>query len=197
MYEADQSRRAALQLTGNGEGAVPAVMTRSRQIDLLMFAGATLFLVSGVLAFGWFITEIAALFLEVEITCGCGGRLTFHHMTTSFRKEAEGMIGVALIIRWARGILVVARDGKILDAMLFSLSGITTHVRSVFAAHAMFLAQRVINFFVYSGSGLAALTMPIMAPLANAVGITRQTAVLAFQFGEGWINPILRTPRTP
>jgi len=57
----------------------------------------------------------------------------------------------------------------------------------------MFFTQCIINFFVHSGSGQAALTMPIMSPLADAVGITRQTAVLAFQFGEGWINPILPT----
>jgi uncharacterized ion transporter superfamily protein YfcC len=57
----------------------------------------------------------------------------------------------------------------------------------------MFVVQGIINFFVHSGSGQAALTMPIMSPLADVIGISRQTAVLAFQFGEGWINPILPT----
>jgi uncharacterized ion transporter superfamily protein YfcC len=77
--------------------------------------------------------------------------------------------------------------------MLFGLSGLIANVHPIVAAQLMFVTQCVINFFVHSGSGQAALTMPIMAPLADAVGITRQTAVLAFQFGEGWINPILPT----
>jgi len=93
----------------------------------------------------------------------------------------------------AGAILVIANDGKILDAMLYNLSGLIAKVHSIVAAQAMFVTQCVINFFVHSGSGQAALTMPIMAPLADAVGITRQTAVLTFQFGERWINPILPT----
>ena len=100
-------------------------------------------------------------------------------------------MGVALIIGCARAILVIASDGRVLDSMLYGLSGIITQVHPLVAAQLMFVTQCVINFFVHSGSGQAALTMPIMAPLADAVGITRQTAVLAFQFGEGWVNPVL------
>jgi len=70
---------------------------------------------------------------------------------------------------------------------------VISQLHPVIAAQAMFITQGIINFFVHSGSGQAALTMPVMAPLADVVGITRQTAVLAFQFGEGWINPILPT----
>ena len=103
------------------------------------------------------------------------------------------VIGGAFIIACARGILVVASDGRILDSLLHGLSGLIAGAPPVAAAQAMFVTQCVINFFVHSGSGQAALTMPIMAPLADAVGLTRQTAVLAFQFGEGWINPILPT----
>jgi uncharacterized ion transporter superfamily protein YfcC len=159
----------------------------------MLFGMAMLFLIYGVLAFGWFINEIGALFLGVGIACGFAGRLKLGQMAESFKKGAQGMIGVALIIGCARAILVIANDGKILDVMLYNLSGIVANVHPIFAAQAMFVTQCIINFFVHSGSGQAALTMPIMAPLADAVGITRQTAVLAFQFGEGWINPILPT----
>jgi len=103
------------------------------------------------------------------------------------------MVGVALIISCARAILVVATDGKILDSMLHGLASMITHLHPIAAAQAMFVTQGIINFFVHSGSGQAALTMPVMAPLADVVGVSRQTAVLAFQFGEGWINPILPT----
>lgn len=103
------------------------------------------------------------------------------------------MVGVALIIGCARAILVVATEGKILDVLLYALSTVISDLHPVFASQAMFVTQGIINFFVHSGSGQAALTMPVMAPLADVVGISRQTAVLAFQFGEGWINPILPT----
>jgi uncharacterized ion transporter superfamily protein YfcC len=191
VYEADQERRAALRLSGAGMG--PAAMTRRHALVLILFGAAMAFLVYGVLAFGWFITEIGALFLATGIACGWAGKLSLDDLATSFRKGAGSMIGVALIIGTARGILVVANDGRVLDVMLHGLSGLIAQVHPVFAAQTMFVTQCVINFFVHSGSGQAALTMPIMAPLADAVGITRQTAVLAFQFGEGWINPILPT----
>ena len=189
VYELDQERRANLHING----AEAANFTWNHKLVLILFGLAMLFLVYGVLAFGWFINEIGALFLGVGIACGLAGRMKLAQMAESFKKGAQGMIGVALIIGCARAILVIANDGKILDVMLYNLSGLVANVHPVFAAQAMFVTQCIINFFVHSGSGQAALTMPIMAPLADAVGITRQTAVLAFQFGEGWINPILPT----
>ena len=189
VYEQDQGRRADLHI----DGTERAVFTRNHKLVLVLFSAAMLFLIYGVLAFGWYINEIAALFLGLGIVCGVAGRLKMGHMTDSFKKGAQGMVGVALIIGCARAILVVASDGKILDVMLHGFSGIIAGVHPVLAAQAMFVTQCIINFFVHSGSGQAALTMPIMAPLADAVGISRQTAVLAFQFGEGWINPVLPT----
>lgn len=189
VYELDRERRANLHING----AEAANFTWNHKLVLILLGLAMLFLIYGVLAFGWFINEIGALFLGVGIACGVAGRMKLAQMAESFKKGAQGMIGVALIIGCARAILVIANDGKILDVMLYNLSGLVANVHPVFAAQAMFVTQCIINFFVHSGSGQAALTMPIMAPLADTVGISRQTAVLAFQFGEGWINPILPT----
>ena len=189
VFDLDETRRATLHING----AEPAAFTWNHKLVLSLFGFAMIFLIYGVLAFGWFINEIGALFLGVGIAAGFAGRMKLGQMAESFKKGAQGMIGVALIIGCARAILVIANDGKILDVMLYSLSGLVANVHPIFAAQAMFVTQCIINFFVHSGSGQAALTMPIMAPLADAVGITRQTAVLAFQFGEGWINPILPT----
>jgi uncharacterized ion transporter superfamily protein YfcC len=189
VYSQDQERRQALHI----DQTTRIAYTVRHKAVLVTFGTAMVFLVVGVLRFGWFITEIAGLFLAVGILCGIAGRLTVQEMTDSFREGARNMMGVALIIACARAILVVAGDGKVLDTMLFGLSGIITRMHPLIAAQAMFVTQCIINFFVHSGSGQAALTMPIMAPLADAVGVTRQTAVLAFQFGEGWINPILPT----
>ncbi|MBM3311833.1 MAG: hypothetical protein FJY80_10025, partial [Candidatus Aminicenantes bacterium] len=98
----------------------------------------------------------------------------------------------ALIIGCARALLVVATDGKILDTALYAMSRLIAGVHPVFSAQLMFLSQSVLNFFVHSGTAQAALTMPIMAPLGDLVGITRQTSVFAFQLCE-YINPILPT----
>jgi len=102
------------------------------------------------------------------------------------------MINAALIIGCARAILVVAMDGRILDTALHAMASGISRFHPVVSSHLMFFSQCVINFFVHSGTAQAALTMPVMAPLGDLVGITRQTSVLAFQLAE-YINPVLPT----
>jgi len=103
------------------------------------------------------------------------------------------MVSTALIIVLARGILIIAEDGRIIDTMLFSLANKVDHLHPIVSSQAMFVIHSIINFFVPSGSAKAALTMPIMIPLADLVGVTRQTAVLAFQFGDGFSNMLVPT----
>lgn len=189
VYDLDESRKHEFHL----DSFDAVAFTRSHKLVLLTFVAAIVLLVYGILEYQWYINEIAALFLGLGIVSGFVGKLSFDEMTDGFKDGARGMMGVALIIGCARAILIVANDGKVLDLMLYSLSNMISGLHPVVASQAMFVAQGIINFFVHSGSGQAALTMPVMAPLADAVGITRQTAVLAFQFGEGWINPILPT----
>jgi uncharacterized ion transporter superfamily protein YfcC len=189
MFETDKERRAALHLQGN----TMEEFTLQHKIILAGFAASLIGLVFGVLQYQWWLNEIAALFLALGIFSGLVGRLSATTITDSFKDGAKDMVGVALIIACARAILVIATDGKVLDVLLYACSGMIQSLHPVFAAQMMFVVQCVINFFVHSGSGQAALTMPIMSPLADVIGISRQTAVLAFQFGEGWINPILPT----
>ncbi|RKX36664.1 MAG: C4-dicarboxylate ABC transporter permease, partial [Thermotogae bacterium] len=105
-----------------------------------------------------------------------------------FVSGARGVTYGALIIGFARAIVVILSEGRVLDTIIH---GLATPLGSVGAASAgvvMFLIQSVINFFIGSGSGQAAATMPIMTPLADLIGLTRQTAVLAYQFGDGITN---------
>jgi len=189
VYDIDRNRKQSPPQAGN------RAMTVSLRHKLVLgaFIVSIGILVFGILAFKWYINEIAALFLGLGMIGGIVGGLSLDEMTDSFKEGARDMVGVALIIGCARAILVVAQDGKVLDVMLYSLASGITQFHPIIAAQTMFITQGIINFFVHSGSGQAALTMPIMAPLADVVGLTRQTAVLAFQFGEGWINPILPT----
>jgi len=189
VYELDRTRRESFQpeQTEKREFSVP------HRLVIAVFVLSLGVLVFGVLRYKWFIDEIAGLFLGLGIVSGILGRLSADEITDSFKAGARDMMGVAFIIGCARALLVVANDGKVMDTLLHGLASLISNLHPILATQVMFLTHGVINFFVHSGSGQAALTMPIMAPLADVVGISRQTAVLAFQFGDGWINPILPT----
>lgn len=189
VYDIDKERRKNLQI----DNTQNVHFEMKHKLVLVTFLIAMIIMVYGILEMEWFISEIAGLFLGLGILAGLVGRLDLHETAEAFKEGARDMVGVALIIGCARAILVIATDGKILDTMLYGIAGVISKMHPIFAAQTMFIAQGVINFFVHSGSAQAALTMPIMAPLADLVGVSRQTAVLAFQFGEGWINPILPT----
>lgn len=96
--------------------------------------------------------------------------------------------GGAMVVGFARAILVVLENGNILDTILFSSSNILSTLPSSVSAIGMYIFQCILNFIVPSGSGQAAVSMPILAPLSDLVGVTRQTAVLAYQFGDGISN---------
>lgn len=189
VYDIDRERAHKLHIDINEDVKIEPKHKRV----LIVFVLGMILLVYGILSFHWYINEIAALFLGLGIVSGIVGKLSVDELTNSLKDGAKDMVGVAFIIACAKGILVVARDGKVLDLMLYVFAGAIEGLHPILASQAMFIVQGIINFFVHSGSGQAALTMPVMAPLADLVGISRQTAVLAFQFGEGWINPILPT----
>jgi len=148
--------------------------------------------VVGVLRWKWYIDQIAVLFFGMGLLLGAVGGLGPSHIARTFVAGAKDMVGVVFIVACARALLVIAQDAKILDTMLYAASNTLSLLPRGVIAQVMFLIQSVINFFIHSGTAQAALTMPIMAPLADLVGITRQTAVYAFQLCE-FINPILPT----
>jgi uncharacterized ion transporter superfamily protein YfcC len=166
-------------------------MTGRHAAVLGIFALTLGAMVIGVVKYDWFIDEIAALFLAMAIVVGLVGRLGTDNWVASFMQGVKDLAPTALVIAIARATMIIARDAHIIDTMLHALMPLVASSHPVFAAQKMYLIQSVINFFIHSGSGQAALTMPIMAPLADLVGVTRQTAILAFQLGE------LSTPMIP
>jgi uncharacterized ion transporter superfamily protein YfcC len=166
-------------------------MTGQHKAVLAIFALSLAAMVVGVVKFDWYIDEIAALFLSMAIVVGIVGRLGPDNWVAAFMQGAKDLAPTALVIAIARGTMILARDAHIIDTMLHGLMPLVQSSHPVFAAQKMYLIQSVINFFIHSGTGQAALTMPIMAPLADLVGVTRQTAILAFQLGE------LSTPMIP
>lgn len=159
---------------------------------LITFVLSLVLLVVGVVEFQWYIEEIAGMFFIMGIVVGIIGGLKSDDLIKAFVDGAKDLVGTALIIALARATLVLSRDANIIDTILYGLSPFIESSSPVFASQKMFVVQAIINFFVHSGSGQAALTMPIMAPLADLAGVTRQTAILAFQFGE-YTNIIIPT----
>lgn len=167
-------------------------MTGIHKAVLVMFLLTLITMVVGVVKYSWYIEEIAALFLVMAILVGIVGKLNADSFVDAFMQGAKDLVTTALVIALARGTMILARDANIIDTMLNFLMPFVQSSDPIFAAHKMFVIQSVINFFIHSGSGQAALTMPIMAPLADLVGVTRQTAILAFQFGE-FTTPMIPT----
>jgi len=160
--------------------------------------------VYGVVKEGYYLPEIATQFVIMGLIAGIIGvifklnNMSVNDIATSFRKGAEDMVGAALVIGMAKGIVLIlggtsADSPTILNTILNYVASALSNMSAAFCAWVMYIFQSVFNFFVVSGSGQAALTMPIMAPLSDLVGVTRQVAVLAFQLGDGFTNMIVPT----
>jgi len=189
-YEEDLEKREKL-LVG-GPVVEPVMVTGVHKRVLIAFAGGFLFMVFGILKYKWYIFEIAGVFLAMGVVAGILGKLKGDEIGKSFVDGAKDMVNAALIIGTARAILIVATDGRIMDTLLAGMAGAISRFHPLLSSELMFVSQCVINFFVHSGTAQAALTIPIMSPLGDLVGITRQTSVLAFQMAE-YINPVLPT----
>jgi uncharacterized ion transporter superfamily protein YfcC len=124
--------------------------------------------------------------------------MTVNDIATSFRDGAKDLVGAAIVVALAQGIVLVLGDtnpgsNTVLNTILSGMAGILSGLPIVLSAWFMYVFQSIFNFFVVSGSGQAAITMPLMAPLAQLIGVSKQVAVLAFQLGDGLTNLIVPT----
>jgi len=147
----------------------------------------------GVQALGWWMSDMAGGFFLMGIVAMIACRLPLGEGMKAYVKGLEDMVVAALVVGFARAITVVLNDGHIMDTLIHSAATVLTNVHEYVAVEGMFLFQSTLNVLIPSGSGQAAVTMPLMAPLADVIGLTRQTAVLAFQFGDGLSNTIIPT----
>ncbi len=169
------------------------LFTPLRKMTLVLFLLALALLIYGVSIWGWYINEIAALFFGLGLLAALLNRLPLSEATTGFTEGAKDMMTAGLVIALSKGILIIATEGKIIDTILYWVSSGVGDLPKALSVQAMFLTQSFLNIFLPSGSGQAALTMPIMAPLSDLLDISRQTAVLAFQLGDGLCNLIIPT----
>ena len=168
-------------------------MTANRVAVLALLVGALALLVYGVQEWGWYIEEIAGLFVGMGLLASVIGRLSAQDTVKAFTQGAADVVMAALIIGFSRGLLVIAEQGHIIDTILHSLAGLAEGLAPAASVLVMFVFQSFLNFFVPSGSGQAALTMPLMAPLSDLLQVERQVAVLSFQFGDGISNLVIPT----
>jgi uncharacterized ion transporter superfamily protein YfcC len=166
---------------------------RSHVAILLACLAIFAFILYAVQAMGWWLAEMAGGFLLMGLVAIPIARLPLPEAVKAAVRGMEEMVVAALVVGFARGIQVVLADGQILDTLIFSAAAALRHAPGILAAQGMLVFQTTLNFFIPSGSGQAAVTMPLMAPLADVLGLTRQTAVFAFTCGDGFANTIIPT----
>ncbi|MDC7234131.1 MAG: putative basic amino acid antiporter YfcC [Spirochaetales bacterium] len=182
--------------------------TLGHGLILLTVLAAVVWVVWGVVGYGvgngYYIPSIATVFFImglVSIIIGGAFKLNgmdFNEGAAAFRQGAADLVGAALVVGMAKGIILVLGGDdtgtpNILNTILYGMGSVLSGLPQVLSAWFMYLFQSIFNFFVVSGSGQAALTMPLMAPLAEIVGVSKQVAVLAFQLGDGFTNLIVPT----
>jgi uncharacterized ion transporter superfamily protein YfcC len=165
---------------------------RRRGVIVVFIAGIVLF-VAGVAKWGWYIVELNTVFLGIGLISALIAGLSAGDTSRTFIKGASEMTAAALLVGFARTIEVVLADGQIIDSIIHGIAGLLEGAPAEVSALGMLVVQTLCNLFIPSGSGQAFVTMPIMSPLATLTDVPQQTAVLAYQFGDGFTNMIVPT----
>jgi uncharacterized ion transporter superfamily protein YfcC len=173
-----------------GQGAATVEFTGLRRLILALFAVVFGIMIWGVSRGGWWMAEMSALFLAAAILIGLIARMGEKEIVDTFVNGARELLGVALIIGVARGIVVVMDDGKITDTILNGAASSMEGLSTVIFINVMFWIEVLLSFFVPSSSGLAVLSMPIMAPLGDFSAVGRDLIVTAYQSANGLVNLI-------
>lgn len=174
------------------ESELPAMTGRRRAI-LGVTALALAVLVYGIVQHGWYLVELGAMFVALAIAVALIDRMSFDDLAKTFSFGASELAGTAILIGFAKSIALILEDGQVLHTIVHGMASPLIGLPAELSAVGMLGIQSVMNIFVSSGSGQAYLTMPLMAPIGDLVGITRQVSVLAYQFGDGFMNMIVPT----
>jgi uncharacterized ion transporter superfamily protein YfcC len=170
-------------------GAAVEARLGGRAAGVLVALGLALSLVVvGSFRWSWGLLELSGLFLAVAIVAGAVGGLSPERIATSFVDGASSLAGAALVVGLARGVLVILDGARATDAILHALADGVAGLPGWATVFGIYAVQVLLSYLVPSGSGQAALSLPILVPLGDLVGVTRQTSVLAYQFGDGFSN---------
>ena len=170
--------------------SIIALRSSSRMYILNMLLFTIVFLVVGVMGYGWYLPEICALFMALAVAAGLAAGYNSDNIAKEFVAGAKDIFSAALVIGFAAGIIIILENGQVIDTMLASMASALENSGRAGALGTMYGIQTFINLFIPSASAKAAITMPIMAPFSDMIEVSRQSTVLAFQFGDGFTNMI-------
>ncbi len=193
--QGDRSRSLVHDVSYAGGFDLPADvrLTRARVAVVAVFVAGVVLFVYGVSAREWYLTELTAVFLGMALAAAAIVRLAPNRVAAAFQAGAAELVSTAVIVGFARTIQVVLTEGRVIDTIINGLASPLQALPGQAAAVGMLVVQTVCNLFIPSGSGQAYVTMPIMAPLADLTGLSRQVAVLAYQLGDGFTNMVVPT----
>ena len=183
---------AALQAPAEQQSC-PQRMSAAQKIILLILFATIVLLVVGVTLWGWYMAEISGLFLAMGIVSGIVAGYDSGRISSEMIAGAKDILSSALVVGLASGIIVILQEGRIIDSILNSLQAALNNAGGEWSLSAMYGIQALINTIIPSATAKAAITIPIMAPFSDMVGVSRQAMVLAFQFGDGFTNMITPT----
>ena len=172
--------------------ATDGKMSKRQLSTVVVFIAGVIFCVACTIGFRWNAKKIASYFFGMMIVTGLVSGFSMNEIAEKFIKGCKPMIYASFITGMASAIAVILNQGKVLDTIVYWLSIPLNQVGAVVGAGLMVIVNAIVNVFIPSGSGQAAVMIPLMTPIADLVGITRQVAVQAFQFGDGLCN--LLTP---
>lgn len=191
-YAADGSHMG----TSTPTDAIEAHMSWQHLVSLLGLVAAVAVILVGSVKYAWSYDQIAATFFTLAVVAGLLNGMGVNGTTQVFLSGCSKLVNAAFIVGFANGISVILANGNILNTIVYWLSIPMSHLGPVMGANFMFFANLIINLFIPSGSGQAVAVMPLMVPVADLAGITRQVAVQAFQFGDGFSNCLFPTAGT-
>lgn len=163
-----------------------AKLTKSHKASLLIFVAVIIGLVFGTIKLGWYINEIAALFIIAFILAGIVSGYSTTEISKSLVEGAKQMATATMTVGFSRAILLLMQDASITDTIVFNLSSLLEGTSAYVSAYGMLLIQCVVKLFVAGSFSQATLTMPILGPTAELLGLSKQIAVLAYQFANGF-----------
>lgn len=163
-------------------------MTVRQKLVLTIFVAGMVVVVVGLVKFGWYMNELSACFFGMGILMGIAGGLREKEIAEEFLNGVKDIAFAAMVIGFCSGIMVVAQDGMIIDTILNALSNLVANSNNAMFAGVLYVVQSLLTLLVPSSSGLAALSIPVMAPLCDLHGVNPEAAVTALQYANQLTN---------
>lgn len=186
VYEEDKEKR--IKLLGSSEETKTIELNKREKIAGIYSIIMLVIMLGGVLIYKWDMPQMCAMFLLIGVGAGVIAGLNGNELCETLLQGCQDMLMGAVIIGIARGISVVMAEGNMTDTVVNFFAQMLQNIPPSLTAIGMLIVVSLMNFLIPSGSGKAVVLFPILSPLADVVGITRQTAILAYQFGDGFSN---------